>query len=233
MGSTTVRFEKRAMHSGGPLRRWLAIALILLSAAGAYFVFSRDIDWETRNKEARRLGLSAEHNGNFNAARAYYEAALANNPYDWETHLSLANILNHRLNNQNDAIRHYLFALAYSREPSLVESTNAEVEVLRLMRSGKLENPASALEDIFLAVEAGAEQSFYRRLSISTRDDWPVYWKNWNTRGRGQVTRTRIVSTHDGFYDAMIEMDFPDNTSMSIHMYCPLQDIWRLELSFP
>lgn len=231
--STTVRFEKRAMNSGGPLRRWLAVTLVLISAAGAFMIFSRDIDWESRNREARRFGLTAEHNGNFEMARTYYEAALANHPYDWETHLSLANILHHRLNKQDDALRHYLYALAYSPEPSIVESTRAKIEILRLMRSGKLENPVHALEDMFLTLDAGAEQGFYRRLSISLREDGQTYWQNWMARGRGQITFTRISSTHDGFYDAQMELDFADNTSMSIHMYCPLQDIWRLELSFP
>ncbi len=42
-----------------------------------------------------------------------------------------------------------------------------------------------------------------------------------------------IVSGHDGFYDAALELNFPDLTSMSMHLRAPIRDIWRLDLSFP
>ena len=223
----------RARDPNDPLQRWVAVVLMLTAAAAAYLVFTRDVDWESRMREARQQGLTAERNGNFALARSFYESALANHPYDWETHLSLADILHHQLNNQQDALKHYLFALAYSPEPSIAERVQGEVVILRSIMSGELENPQDALEDMFLALENGAEASFYRRLSVVLRDDAKAYWEGWRQRGRGTVSTVRIASTHNGFFDAQVELDFPDGTAMSVHLYCPLRDIWRLDLSFP
>lgn len=214
-------------------RRWIAVGLIVLSAVSAYLVLGRDVDWRTRAREARLLGLTAENNGNHKPARQYYETALANDPYDWETHLSLANLLNHFLDDNENALRHYLYALAYSPNASIVEDTEREIAILRLIRAGDLENPLDALEDMFQAVESGAMNVFRGRLALGLRDDFMEYWRGWNRRGRGEVTFCRIVSERDGFFDAMVEMDFPDGTSMSIHLISPLDDIWRLELGFP
>lgn len=223
----------RAKGGGDPFRRWLALILVVVSISAAVLIFSRDTAWESRRKEARRLGLAAENGGRFPEARAHYETALVNHPYDWRTHLSLANLLNHRLNAPEDALRHYLYALAYAPEPALLAEAGKQVEILKLMRRGELENPHDAIEDMFLAMEAGAESIFYRRLSIILRHDAGAYWEGWRRRGRGTVTRMRIVGHRDGFYDALAELDFPDETSMSLHLYCPLKDIWRLEVGFP
>lgn len=236
MSNTIYRLSSeryRAKSGDDPLRRWAALMLVLLCIVAAFLVFSRDVSWESRRREARALGLTAEHNGNYEAARRHFEAAVANHPYDWETHLSLANILNYRLNDPDNALRHYLYALAYAPEPSLLRDAQNEVDVLNLVRRGQIENPHDALDDIFAALEANAESLFYRRLSIVLRADAKAFWDGWKQRGRGTVSGVRIVSRHDGFYDAMVELDFPDETAMSVHLYCPLGDIWRLELSFP
>lgn len=236
MSNTIYRFTSdRYRKKGGddPLRRWAALMLVLICVVAAFLIFTRDIAWEPRRREARGLGLTAEHNGNYAVARIQYETALANHPYDWETHLSLANLLNYRLNDQDNALRHYLYALAYSPEPSLLRDAQSEVEILKLIRRGEIENPYDAIDDIFSAVESNAETLFYRRLSIVLRRDAKAFWEGWRKRGRGTVSGVRIVSRHDGFFDAQIELDFPDATSMSIHLYSPLRDIWRVELSFP
>lgn len=230
MMSDRKRFRR---GTGDPLRRWLALFLVLGSIAAAYVLFSRDVDWETRNRSARKQGDTAYHNGNYEAARAHYEAALANNPYDWETHLALASILGTKLNAPDDALKHYTFALAYSPEPSIVDGALQQIAILRLMRSGELENPFDALEDMFQAIEADAQSMFARRLSIGLRDDLDAFWNAWKARGRGSVASMNIISGHDGFYDAAIELDFPDDTTMFMHLRAPLRDIWRLDLSFP
>lgn len=218
---------------GGVARRWLALGLLALAAVSAYLILTRDIEWGSRSREARRAGITAETNANYPEARRHYETALANNPYDWETHLALAKLLYHQLNDYDNALRHYLYALAYSPDVSFVAQVEQEIAVLRLIRSGQLENPLDALSDMFLAVEEGAEQIFRRRLALRLRADFPDYWRAWNRRGRGTVTYCNITATRDGFYDAVVELDFPDQTTMSMHFVAPLQDTWRLELSFP
>lgn len=227
--SDTERFRSR----NKPWRRWVALVLIGISLALAYLALTRDIDWQKRRRETRALGLTAEMNGNHADARRYYETALRNDPYDWETHLSLARVMNHYLNDHDGAIRHYLYALAYAPNPSVAEETEKEIAILRLLRSGELESPLDALEDMFLAVEGNARTVFSRRLSLGIRRNATTYWEAWTKRGRGTPVFCRIESKRDGFFDAMLELNFPDGTAMSMHFHCPYRDIWRLELSFP
>lgn len=214
-------------------RRGLALLLIATAVFAAYNVLSRDVDWETRGSEARQRGLTAEGNGNYELARRHYESALANHPYDWETHLFLAKVLNYHLNDYDAALRHYYRALAYSPDPSINEETQTAIDILRRIRSGELENPLDALEDMFFCVDAGTKRLFSRRLSIPLREELDAYWAAWNRRGPGKVTYCRVTAGRDGFYDAMVELDFDNDTSMSMRFMCPSKDIWRLELSFP
>lgn len=232
MVHTTIRL-KRVRNSDNSLRGWLAVLLLLLSAAAAYFVFTRDIDWDKRGREERGLGQTTHNNGNQELARDHFEAALANNPYDWRAHLALANLLNHYLGNQDGALRHYLYALAYSPEPGIENETQTKITILRLMRTGELEDPRNALEDMFVAVENDAVGIFSRRLSVSLYEDAQAYWKGWKERGRGRISYCRIENTNDGYYDATVELDFPDGTTMAMHFICSLREVWRLQVSFP
>lgn len=237
MAKTELRMQSERGRSrpGGnlPLRRWLAVILVLLSFAAAYAILSRDTDWEERGRASRAKGDTAYHNGNYRAAGEHYENILADNPYDWEVHLALANILAQKLNDPDDALRHHTLALAYSPEPTIVEDTKQKIAVLRLLRSGELENPYDAIEDMFLAVERDSEDMFARRLSVGLGQNPDPFWNAWKNRGRGAITHMSIVSAHDGFYDAALELDFPDSTSMSMHLRAPIRDIWLLDLSFP
>lgn len=232
MAYTTLRL-KRSKGPGNSLRGWLAVSLLVLAAAAAYFVFTRDLDWDVRSRAARELGLTAQNNGNYEQARTYFETALADHPYDWRAHLALANLLNHYLNDQNGALRHYLYALAYSPEGGIEKETEAKIRILRLMRSGELEDPRNALEDMYVAVENNAQGIFSRRLSITLHEDAAAYWEGWRERGRGRVSFCRVESTNDRFYDAMVGLDFPDGTVMAMHFVCSLRDTWRLQVSFP
>jgi tetratricopeptide (TPR) repeat protein len=233
---TTLRLisdRRRHRGSGNPVRRALALVLAVAVIAAAYFVFSRDIDWENRSRKARQQGLNAYYNGDFGLARKHYEAALADNPYDWMTHRSLANLLFRRLNEPEDALRHYLYSEAFSPELGVNEEVKGDVEIIRLVRSGELENPRDAIDEMFQSVDAGAIAAFMRRLSPNLREDRLAYWDGWNRRGRGVLTRMVIVSNNNGFYDAFVEMQFADGAAMSMHLICQLRDIWRVELSFP
>ncbi|MCD7895671.1 MAG: hypothetical protein LUG50_03230 [Planctomycetaceae bacterium] len=236
MPNTTFRLVAERYRDSGTDRRWrkiIAIALVVITVAAAVTVFRRDVDWESRNNEARRLGLVADRNGNFNSARRHYENALANDPYDWETHFDLANILMKRLNDLEGALRHFLYTLAYAPEPAVIEAAERDVRILRLIRSGHLENPQDALNDLYMAAEARTSELFAHRLSVDLRDDSDAYWRGWTSRGRGTVTLMRISDSHDGFFDAYLELEFSDETSMSMHMKAPIRDIWRIRLSFP
>jgi hypothetical protein len=236
MPSTSVRRRSDTEHIEKPgvaLRRWLATGLFVFAMASAIAVWCRDVDWEKRQHEARAMGRTAETNGNYQRARQYYEAALANHPYDWESHFSLAKILNHHLNDQDDALRHYLYAMAYSPESAVVANARQETVILELVRSGEIENPLDAVEDMFMAVEAGAREAFALRLSPALRKSADIYWRAWKKRGRGTPVFSRVHNERDGFFDAVVELDFPDGTSMSMHLHCPYLDIWRLDVSFP
>lgn len=235
MAITSIRRITDSSRAGpnNPLRRWLAIALVVFSIGSAVWIFNRDVDWEVRRREARNQGLTAFNNGNMEEARRQFEMALINQPYDWETHFSLANVLNNHLGDSEGALRHFLYALAYAPDISELPNIEAKIAVLRMIHSGELENPLDALEDMFMAVEANSPNVFRRRLSPKLRDDFTAYWEAWRRRGRGMVTYYHVDSEHNGFYDAVLEMDFGDDTTMSMHFYCPVRDIWRLELSFP
>lgn len=235
MGGTTVRFtsdRKRGPGRGG-WRRWLALLLGLLAVAGALTLFTRDVNWRARSHEAKRRAVGAYHNGNYEAARDAFIEALENNPYDWESHHRLAGLLNHRLNDPEGALRHYLYTMAYSPDSDIVEPTKREINILRLIRSGELENPVEAIEDMFQSVESNAPKAFMRRLEEQLRRDGDAYWHGWTQRGRGTVVWTKITSNHEGLYDAAVGITFPDETAMLLHMQCPLRDIWRVDLSFP
>lgn len=215
-------------------RRWLALALVFFSLLSAIMVFSRDVEWRQRRHEARRQGLTAEVNGDFPAARRHFETALAYHPYDWETHLSLAEVLNHRLGDYDNALRHYLYGLAYSPEPAVVEPTRRKISILRLIRAGELEDPRDALADMFLAAEAGERRTFNRRLAANLLPKAPQYLESWGERGRGEVLFSRVLGERDGFFDATVELSFPESgTTMSLHLQCPLRDVWQLSLGFP
>lgn len=234
MAGTTVRFtSERKRSRRGTARRLAAALLAVLALAGALSLFTRDVNWRARSHEAKRLAGGALHNGNYAAARDRYIEALENNPYDWEAHHRLASILNHNLNDPEGALRHYLYSLAYSPDSEIVEPTRREVNILRLIRSGELENPVEAIEDMFLSVESNARQAFSRRLELRLRRDGDAYWNGWRLRGRGTVVGTKITSNHEGLYDAAVEIMFPDETGMLLHMQSPLRDIWRVDLSFP
>ncbi len=237
MQNTDVRTlsERKRIHSrpGDRPRRWLAIGLALIALAAAWAVLGRDVGWERRSRASRERGDTAGRNGNYEAARTLYETALANDRYDWETHLALADLLAHKLDDPGDALRHYTYALAYSGNPSIVEATRQEMTILRLMRSGELENPRDAVEDMFLSVEGGARDLFAQRLSGGLRPDEDAFWQAWTQRGRGSIEGMRIANGHDGLYDAALEVAFADGTTMLMHFRCPLRDIWRLDVSFP
>lgn len=235
MASATPRFPDsvRRRFFGKHTRRRLALAFLALSAVAAIWLLGRDTEWRTRQTEARAAGLIAQDNGDHAAAKVYFEAALANNPYDWESHLLLADLLNHRLNDNAGALRHYFYALAYGPGGDVGETALREVHILRLIQDGDLEDPEDAVEDMFRAVEAGAEDAFRQRLASAPRELGAHYWSAWSERGRGAVDRTHVHSGHDGFYVAVMELRFADGTVMSVQLRCSLRDIWRLELGFP
>lgn len=235
MAGTTLRFisERKQGEGRGRGLRWLALLLGVVAVVAAYLVFSRDVDWRTRNLDEKGLGETAYSNGNYMVARQHLLSAIANDPYDWEAHYQLASIMNRRLNDHEGALKHYLLALAYSPESSIVEPVRREISILRLIRSGELENPLEAIEDMFQCIESNARHTFMRRLELRLRRDGSAYWDGWRLRGRGKITGVTITSNHDGLYDAAIELQFPDQTSMLLHLQCPLRDIWRINLSFP
>lgn len=223
----------RVRGVGNPGRRWLALALIVLSMGAAGWIFNRDIDWDARRREARILGLEAANDGDFETARHRFEIAVANNPYDWESHLSLADILYHHLNDTPGALRHYYRVLAYNADFELDEEVGEKIAILTMLRTGALENPVDALTDMEISVEEGAKAAFQRRLAPRLRRELEAYWDSWEQRGKGKVVYRNITNLRNGFYDAVLELDYQDGTSMSMHFLCPVRDIWRLELSFP
>ncbi len=234
--NSNLRIESQRYAKKGPgkrSRQILAAALVLITVVAAYLVFTRDVSWERRNLGARRLGLNAVHNSNFPAAREYYEIALANHPYDWRTHYNLANLLAHRLNDPDAALRHFLYTLAYCPESAILARARAEVDILRLVRSGELENPADALDDMFDSAEGGARWLFERRLGLPARAEADAYWQGWRRRKRGELTNLRIRARGDELYDAYVEVRYPDETVMSMHLTARFRDIWRVSLAFP
>ncbi len=233
MRSTTTLRNRRPREGAGDLRFRAALLLVLCAAAAGWLVLSRDVGWPARRRTARARALAAESARDYPLARSHYEAALAADPFDWETRLGLANLLNHRLRVRDAALRHYLLALAYSPDSFVADETEAEIDVIRLLAEGGLEDPADALEDMFLAVEAGAKAQFAGRLDIWLLEGGDRVWDVWRGRGRGEIVFSRIESGGRGMYGATVELAFADGTSVSLLLRCPLRNIWRLSASFP
>lgn len=218
----------------GTNRRVLAAVLVVLALLSALLVFSRDVEWRERRQEARRMGIMAEENGDYQIARRHFETALACHPYDWESHLSLAELLNYRIGDYENALRHYLYCLAYSPEPSAADPVRKKISILRLIRSGELEDPRDALADMLLAARMEARQTFERRLSEDLLPEAAHYLESWRRRGPGEVFYARVLSGRDGCFDATVGLSFPeDETLMSIHLRCRPRDVWQLSLGFP
>lgn len=236
MNPNTIRRVSDRDGARGPrflLMRWSAIFLATLTVCATIWLLGRDIGWESRLREAQAAADSAIKNGNFRSAKEHYLLALANQPYDWESHLALARLEMLRFNDYESALRHFLYALAYSPEQSTAQEVKGDIEVLRMIRRGELENPRDALEDMFLAVEEGARLVFLSRLAPNLESVSDAYWQAWSQRGRGFLNYCQIRGGNDGIFDANIELFFPDNTSMSMRFYCVKGSAWQLELSFP
>ncbi len=227
--SDSVRMRKR---DGGWSRR-IAVVLLLAAIGVAAWLYQRDTDWEERSRDHRSRGVAAMNNNQYLEARVHFEAALAANPFDWTAHQLLARVFGNFLHDNSGALRHYLYALAYAPESTDVKEMTDQVDVLYLIRAGFLESPADAIEDMFLAVEAGAKSAFFSRLSPRLRGDFAAYWDGWSRRGRGVVTYQRVWKEQSGLYDARVSVAFPDQTALSMHLLCSARDTWRLDVAFP
>ncbi|MDR3077729.1 MAG: hypothetical protein LBV15_03075 [Planctomycetota bacterium] len=215
-------------------RSWLPTLILPLAAAiGAVCLFTRDMSWESRWRESGRLGRAAERDGETVAARDFYEAALRDHPYDWETRLALADLLNYEFHDNAAALTNYLIAMAGIPGGTAPEETARQMRLLRLIRSGVVEDPVDAAEDMFLAVEAGTERAFRRRLSTVLIRDSAAYWEGWRRRGRGRIGSRRLMELPDGSYAAVLEASFPDRSRLSFRFAADARGVWRLELGFP
>ncbi len=224
--------EVRTKDAGRSVHAWAAVILLLSAIVLAAWLVGRDTDWEERSAAERESGLSTLANYRFPEAKVHFETALGINPYDWATHLSLAQVLSRHLNDNAGALKHYLLALAYAPEDADLKPLTDQVDILSLIRSGFMEDPTDAVEDMFMAVEAGVKSAFYRRLSPRLRGDFAAYWEAWNLRGRGKVVFRRIAR-EGGDYDALLAIAFADQTTMSMHFHCIARESWRLDVSFP
>ncbi|MCC8180749.1 MAG: hypothetical protein LIP23_07575 [Planctomycetes bacterium] len=214
-------------------KRWPYAVGALLLLLAAFWLFGRDTMWELRSREAKIRGEAAEFNNLPDIARINYESALASNPYDWETHLALAGILHHWLNDQDNAHRHYLYAMAYCPDDSVADEIGRTETIVRLMREGEIENPMDAVEDMFQAVEADAYRVFYHRLTPELNLYFDLFWHGWKSRGRGRIFYQNITLEDDGGYNAAVEIRFSDGTDLCARFRSRRHDIWRMSLSFP
>lgn len=180
-------------------RYWIALILSIVALSGGLIVLGRDVAWQSRSQDAVQLAKTAVENGKYDAARALYMSAIENNPYDYEAHQALADILNHRLNNHEGALRHYLYSLAYAPSITNSEIVRREISILRLIRAGELENPLDAIEEMFDCVEGNAKGAFLRRVEIRHRNESDAYWEGWKKRERGAITGMKITNNHEGF----------------------------------
>ena len=227
--SSVRRIEEHAIDT----RRAIALILLFSVCAMGVWLATRDFRWEQRAEEAKLRGTTARQNGAFKTASIHYQEVLANNPHDWEAHLALASLYDHRLDKPGEALKHYLYALAYSPEPSIAGEARSSVDIIRLRMAGDLENPADALDDMFMSVESGSRDLFRHRLGDSLRPDIDAFWNAWNARGRGSIIYSRIAVLGDNLYDAYIEISYQDGSEMSMHFVCVENDVWRLYASFP
>lgn len=222
----------RGRDAVGPARRRLAGLLLFVVAALTAWVFLRDADWQARSRFARTMGLSSSRAGDMQQAIRHFEDAVTADPYDWRSHRNLADIQFNRPGNRNAAFKHYSLALAYA--PPFIDmlGPNRQRDILALLRAGTIEEPADCLEDMFLAVDAGAKEAFRQRLSPNMARDFASLWEEWVRRGRGTV-RTRIIVPVDDGYRAEAKLDFPGRSPASVDMTCRPGSVWLVERFTP
>lgn len=204
-----------------------------LAAGLTLLLASLDLDWERRSGEARAAARLAEELGEYASAAILYRAALADQPYDWESRLALADIQYRYDRDTSVALGNYLAALAAAPEEYAGAATARKMRILRLFRSGALEDPADAVDDMFLAIEAGAELAFARRFAPELLSDAGTYWSGWRERRRGKVVSRRIFENGGGPYGAIVELAFPDDSRMSVRLVGTESGAWRLVSGFP
>jgi hypothetical protein len=214
-------------------RREAAYLLPGLTASLLLLLSFLDLDWERRSIAARIAARLAEDRGVYASAAILYRAALADQPYDWESRLALADIQYRHDRDTSPVLGNYLIALAGTPEEYARADTAGKMRILRLFRSGALEDPADAVDDMFLAVEAGARRAFIRRLAPELLADAGAYWKGWRERGRGRMVSRRIFENGDGSYDAIVELAFLDGSQMSVRLAGTESGAWRLAYGFP
>lgn len=238
-------FPRRMRHEAGRrgarevvrisdgLRTGLTTALFALCAACAAVLMTRDVNWRHNHDRAIELGDAAGRAGDYSLAERHYRRAVEFNPYSPLAHLNLGALLDRRLADNENAMKHY----RYSQKFGGVEQYDAFIKngiaILDMIGAGVLEDPAYALEDIFLAVEAGSLDSFKARLAPALAGDADRYWRSWRERGRGDLRYRRMRRRIGGRYDAALDIAYPDGTSMSMHFSCSPREPWRLSLAFP
>ncbi|MCL2000037.1 MAG: hypothetical protein FWG74_01265 [Planctomycetes bacterium] len=214
--------------------RKIALFLLLATISLALWFFRRDTGRETEKWAVAAGAMTAldDRRSNFSETRNHLEAALAVNYQDWRTHHALAGVLSHFLSDNTGALKHYLYALAYAPEYADVGEITEQTDILQLIRAGLLENPAHAVEDMFLAVEAGTKNLFFDRLSLRLQEAFAACWDGWSKRGRGTVVWQSVIKEQSGAYGARLSVAFPDDRILSVRLRCSIRDRWLLDASF-
>jgi Tfp pilus assembly protein PilF len=227
--------------SGGTLSLWgnpkvrvaLALFLLLVGLAFAFWIHTRDREWKRNHDAALQHGEWALDAGNVEIAKAYFEQAAKFNPYSADAHFALAEIYDNALGNNEDALKHYIAGLRCDAEHPRAAAAEKAMAALNMIRDGVIEDPLNVAMEMLNATNEKSFQAFKIRLGPEPAKFAEFYWEGWRRRGYGQLIQRRVVQAADGEFDSILAFHYADGVSMSMHFACRPGEPWLLTVAFP
>ncbi|MDR1611937.1 MAG: hypothetical protein LBT97_04040 [Planctomycetota bacterium] len=210
-----------------------AVMLWTISLTGVAWLATVDFDWKSNHDIAIERGDNAQYTGDYGLARMYYQQAVRFNPYSADAHRMLATLYDRRFADNENALRHFLYARKYDPERRRRSAMDDSTDALDLIRAGVIEDPMDALSDMETAVGIGSLERFRARIGPAIEQDAETFYQAWIARGPGRLSSRRMIREADGGWRAVLDLYFDDGAAMSMHFRAAPTLPWRMTLSFP
>ncbi|MDR0361944.1 MAG: hypothetical protein LBJ46_04575 [Planctomycetota bacterium] len=233
MPATAKEEYASAPDGRGKAATYGAVMVWTLCAAGFVWLAAIDLDWKRNHDLALEQGDIAKYARHYDLSRRHYEEAVRINPYSADAHLLLALLYDRRLADNEQALKHYLYARKYAPDHEYTGMIDSSIEVLERIRSGVIEDPVDALADMEDAALDGYPEIFRLRLDPALAADADSYYRGWAARGRGTLAYRRMVREGDGGWRAVLDLAYADGSVMSAHFRAVPGRPWRMMLAFP
>ncbi len=164
--------QEKGTPAGATLSLWrnskvrvaLAVFLLLVGLIFAFWIHSRDREWKRNHDAALQHGQWALDAGNIPVAQAYFEQAVTFNPYSADAHLALAEIYDHALGQNEDALKHYIAGLRCDRTHPKAATAEKAMAALNMIKDGIIEDPLNVALEMLWATNEKSFLAFKSRL---------------------------------------------------------------------